>query len=139
MRTAALNHPGGAIGYRLEHESNALVHALDHEHGDAEADARLIELARDADLLVYDAQYLPEEYPGKVGWGHSTFEHGARLAAEAGVCSLLLAHHDPLRDDRAVGRIEAEARRLFAGSLAACEGRPHPLDLPAEPSCLKAS
>ena len=85
VRTAALQHPGGSVGYRLEHQGHAVVTGFDHEHGDAEADARLTALAAGADLLLYDAMYRPEEYPGRVGWGHSTFEHGATLALRAGV------------------------------------------------------
>jgi len=139
VATAALNHPGGAIAYRLEHEGLALVHALDHEHGDREADQRLLELARGAELLVYDGQYLPEEYPAKAGWGHSTYEQGVELARRAGVRRLALAHHDPLRTDREVAGIEARARRRFAGAVAACEGRPLALFRASRSPRLKAS
>ncbi|MBN2497799.1 MAG: MBL fold metallo-hydrolase [Deltaproteobacteria bacterium] len=122
VRTCALHHPGGAIAYRLEHGDMSAVHALDHEFGDASCDGALIELARGADVLIADAQYLPEEYPSRRGWGHGTYEHCAALAESAGVARLVLAHHDPQRDDGDVFFAEQQARLLFAASQAAREG-----------------
>jgi len=126
VSTTRLNHPGGVLGYRIEHAGNVLVYATDVEHF-ACADPSLVALARDADTLIYDAQYTPEQYrgelgPSKVGWGHSTFEAGAELARLAGVRQLVLFHHDPRHDDAAVARIEARAQALFPNTLAAREG-----------------
>jgi len=122
VRTAPLNHPGGAIAYRLSCGDRSLVYACDTEHPAQGIDTNLLELARGVDVLIYDSQYLPEEYPARVGWGHSTFEKGAELAHEAGVGALILTHHDPSRDDDAVAEIETRARKLFANSFAAKEG-----------------
>lgn len=122
VRTAALCHPGGCIGYRLEHAGRAVVHVVDHEHQGFVIDPALRELARGADVLIHDAQYLPEEQPARRGWGHSTYEQAAALAIAAGVATLVLTHHDPTRDDAEVLRIEQRARRLFPGTWAAREG-----------------
>ena len=78
-------------------------------------------------MLIYDSQYTPEEYgghpaPSKVGWGHSTFVAGARLAEAAGVGQYVLFHHDPDQDDDAVRDKERRAKELFPRSLAAYEG-----------------
>lgn len=120
------NHPDGVYAYRIEHRGQAIVYATDTEHYRC-VDPRLAALARDADLLIYDAQYLPTEYAGeggmsRVGWGHSTWEAAVELAKAAGVGRLALFHHDPSRTDDAVAAIEAEARSHFAGTLAAREG-----------------
>ena len=61
-------------------------------------------------MLIYDAQYTPEEYRGEVGpsrkgWGHSTYEAGAAIARAAGVRTLALFHHDPRRTDDAVAHL----------------------------------
>jgi len=72
--------------------------------------------------LIYDAQYTPEEYQGKVGWGHSTYVAGAEVARAAGVGQLVLFHHDPMRTDAGVAAIESAARGLFARTVAAREG-----------------
>jgi phosphoribosyl 1,2-cyclic phosphodiesterase len=118
----ALHHPGGSTGFRLESGGKTIVYATDHEHGHADADARLLEAAQGADVLVYDAQYTPETYPKRVGWGHSTWLEGAKLAAEAGVKQLVLFHHDPHHGDEAMDAIVAAAREHFANTVAASEG-----------------
>jgi phosphoribosyl 1,2-cyclic phosphodiesterase len=121
VRVARANHPDAVFAYRIEHGGRSVVYATDTEHY-ACVDPRLLALARDADVLVYDAQYLPEEYAGKVGWGHSTYEAGAALARAAGVRKLVLFHHDPSRADDAVAAIEERARGVFEDVVAAREG-----------------
>jgi len=130
---AAGNHPGGVLVYRIDYQGHSFVYATDTEHG-AAPDPTLVAFARDADVLVYDAQYTPEQYDGrgggsaKVGWGHSTFEQGALLAHAAGVKELVLFHHDPDQDDEAVRDKERRARAVFPGSVAAREGLTLDLD-----------
>lgn len=137
VRAVKLNHPGGGVlAYRIDWCGRSVVYATDTEHY-ACIDPTLLRLARGADVLIYDSQYLPEEYRGdvgmaRVGWGHSTYEAGAALAHEAGVGTLVLFHHDPARDDAAVEAIEARARALFPATEAAREGRV--LALPAATS-----
>ena len=92
VRVAKLNHPGGVLAYRIEHEGRSVVYATDTEHY-ACVDPALRALAEGADVLIYDSQYTPEEYRGdagrsKVGWGHSTYVAGAELARAAGVGQL---------------------------------------------------
>jgi phosphoribosyl 1,2-cyclic phosphodiesterase len=121
ITTAKLNHPGGVLGFRVEYRGRCVVYATDTEHFEC-VDPALRQLALGADLLIYDAQYTPEEYPAKVGWGHSTFEAACQLAKEAGVKRLALFHHDPRRTDSAVGVIEERARQRFGDVFAAREG-----------------
>ena len=118
---AKLNHPDPVYGYRLEVGGKSIVYATDTEHY-ACVDPTLRSLAADADILIYDAQYTPEEYPAKVGWGHSTWSAGAELARAAGVKQLVLFHHDPRRSDAQVAELEGRARGVFAGTIAAREG-----------------
>ena len=117
-----LNHPQGAWGYRMESGGSVIVHASDLEHGDSKLDAVLREYARDADLLIYDAQYSCEEYEIKKGWGHSTWLEATRVACDARVKRLVLFHHDPLHDDDTMRWIEGQARRHFENTDAAREG-----------------
>jgi len=118
---AKLNHPDPVYGFRLEHGDQSIVYATDTEHF-AVIDPTLKKLAAGADILIYDAQYTPAEYPSKVGWGHSTWEAGAELARAAGVPQLVLFHHDPGRTDAQLAAIEAEARAALPGTVAAREG-----------------
>ena len=126
VTVARANHPDAVFAYRIEHAGRSVVYATDTEHYSC-VDQRLASLARDADLLIYDAQYLPNEYVGeggtsRVGWGHSTYEAGVELARAAGVGQLVLFHHDPSRTDDGVREIEERTRSLFEESRAAREG-----------------
>jgi phosphoribosyl 1,2-cyclic phosphodiesterase len=118
---AKLNHPDPVYGFRLEHDGHSIVYATDTEHF-ACVDPTLKKLAAGADILIYDSQYTPAEYPTKVGWGHSTWLAGAELARAAGVRQLVLFHHDPMRTDVQLAAIEAEARANLPGTVAAREG-----------------
>ncbi|MEO6922592.1 MAG: MBL fold metallo-hydrolase [Bryocella sp.] len=118
----ALHHPGGATGYRVACDGKLVVYATDHEHGNKYADARMEEAARGADVLIYDAQYTPEMYPRRVGWGHSTWLKAAELAKHAGVRQLVLFHHDPEHDDPTMDSIVEAARAHFPNTVAAAEG-----------------
>jgi phosphoribosyl 1,2-cyclic phosphodiesterase len=118
---ARLNHPDPVYGFRLEHDGHAIVYATDTEHF-ACVDPTLKTLAAGADVLIYDAQYTPDEYPSKVGWGHSTWQAGVELARAAGVAQLVLFHHDPNRSDAQLAAIEAQAQAERPGTIAAREG-----------------
>ena len=118
---AKLNHPDPVYGFRLEHGGQSVVYATDTEHF-ACVDPTLKRLAAGADILIYDSQYTPEEYPSKVGWGHSTWLAGTELARAAGVPQLVMFHHDPNRTDAQLAAIEAEAQASLPGTVAAREG-----------------
>jgi phosphoribosyl 1,2-cyclic phosphodiesterase len=118
---AKLNHPDPVYGFRFEHDGHSIVYATDTEHYSC-VDPTLKKLAAGADILIYDSQYTPTEYPSKVGWGHSTWLAGAELARAAGVPQLVLFHHDPDRSDDQVAAIELEANRNLPGAIAAREG-----------------
>src|SRR5262249_54563338 len=103
ITTHYLNHPALTVGYRLEADGAAVVHASDHEphsvgagEGHPEAaeagDDAHVEFMRGADLVIHDAQYTAAEYPGKVGWGHSTIEYAVDAAIAAKVKQLALYH-----------------------------------------------
>ena len=114
IRWIPLPHPQGSTGIRVEEDGRSFVFATDTEHPEAGLNQDLVTLARDAEALVYDAQYTPAEYAaGKRGWGHSTWHDGAMLARASGVKKLVLFSHDPLHDDDECRRIETETRRIF--------------------------
>ncbi|MCP4141359.1 MAG: MBL fold metallo-hydrolase [Chloroflexi bacterium] len=117
-------HPGGVLIYRVEWRGKSIVYATDTE-GYAGVDQRLANFARGADLLIHDAQYTQAHYhgiPSTQGYGHSTVEMACEMAKAADVGQLLLFHHDPNYDDKAVAENEARAQRIFPESLAAREG-----------------
>lgn len=125
-----LNHPGGALGFRVDHRDASVVYATDFEHG-TNADEALIDLARGCDVLIYDAMFTPAEYPRHVGWGHSTWEAGAQLARKAGARRLFLFHYNPSHDDRQLDALVKQARTVFPATEGAREGRTYPVTAPA--------
>jgi phosphoribosyl 1,2-cyclic phosphodiesterase len=128
ITTAPLRHPQGVSGYRIAHDGHSIVIATDHEAGDQGVDARLVEFAGDASVLIHDAQYTPEEYEAEFeGWGHSTWQDAVRTANAAAVGRLVLTSHDPFRSDGDIDSILTEARLGFAHVDAAYEGMRIPL------------
>ena len=120
---APLNHPQGCVGYRIEADDSVFVLATDTEPGSPVHDRSLRKLARNADVLVYDAQYTPEQLAGeKKGWGHSSWQEGVRIAQECHVKHLVLFHHDPDSDDAYVDALVIRARQEFANVWGANEG-----------------
>jgi phosphoribosyl 1,2-cyclic phosphodiesterase/CheY-like chemotaxis protein len=117
VSTIGLNHPGATLGYRLLSDTGKKVaYITDHEifpDGDAYNRGRLVAFLKGVDVLIHDTTYFDEEYPSRVGWGHSALTEVLKLAGDAQVSNLYLFHHDPSHDDDAVERKEALARRYF--------------------------
>jgi phosphoribosyl 1,2-cyclic phosphodiesterase len=120
VATTPLNHPQGGIGFRFSENGRDLAFLTDNElEGPGPRSfADFVEFCRGAEVLVHDAQFLPEEQPGRRGWGHSDYAAAVRLAREAGVGRLLLFHHDPGRSDEAVEAIQRRAQELAGPGLA---------------------
>jgi ribonuclease BN (tRNA processing enzyme) len=117
-----LNHPQGCMGYRLETKDGVFVYATDNEPGDALFDKNVRKLAAGADVLIYDAQYLPDEYERKRGWGHSHWREAINVVTESGAKDLVLFHHDPDHDDVCIDKVVKEARNYYPRLRAAAEG-----------------
>ena len=117
-----LNHPQTAVGYRFECNGAVVVHASDCEHGDEKLDSVLRHYAQNADVLIYDSQYTPEEYQHKKGWGHSTWLEATEVAKDAAVKQLVLFHHDPSHTDLMIRQNVDRARLRFENTIAAKEG-----------------
>lgn len=122
VRTAQLNHPNGATGYRIGYGGRSVCYVTDTEHREGRRDPAILALASGADLMIYDSTYTDAEYPRYRGWGHSTWEEGVRLAEAAGVGRLAIFHHDPNHDDAFMDGIAAAAAAARPGSIVAREG-----------------
>jgi phosphoribosyl 1,2-cyclic phosphodiesterase len=122
LRTAPLNHPNGATGYRIEHAGKSICYVTDTEHVPGRRDQTVLSLIEGADVLIYDSTYTDEEFPRFVNWGHSTWQEGVRLCEAAGVGRLAVFHHDPSHDDAFMDQVASAADRVRPGTVVAREG-----------------
>jgi phosphoribosyl 1,2-cyclic phosphodiesterase len=140
ITTARLNHPYRAIGYRIESPSGCLAYITDTApfdqilFGDEQVSwsskertldpasrqtllrmrSGVLDLAANADWVIYDTQFKPEEYVERPHWGHSTPSHAIGIAAQARARHLILYHHDPHRTDKQIDTIEGIYRARAA-------------------------
>jgi phosphoribosyl 1,2-cyclic phosphodiesterase len=132
VRTHYLNHTAVCMGYRVEADGVSVAYVTDHEpyglvggnsaangpagrgarggflHG---GDRRLINFVRGVDLLIQDAQYTPEEYVDRRGWGHGSTDYVTDLAVEAGARRVALFHHEPTHTDDEIDRMVEYSRK----------------------------
>jgi phosphoribosyl 1,2-cyclic phosphodiesterase len=118
-----LNHPGGALAYRIRGITGDVVYATDHEFGDPAFDEPLAEFARGAAVLILDAHFTPEEMPQHKGWGHSDWRSCAEFANLVDAGGLWLFHHKPGRTDEELVRIRVDTQRVFKAADTAAEGQ----------------
>ncbi|MEX2116371.1 MAG: MBL fold metallo-hydrolase [Bacteroidota bacterium] len=132
-RIMFVNHPGFTVGYRIDYKGKSLVYISDNEPFDRsvapflsnfeeivkakflesgeEPNQRIFDFCQNADVLIHDATYTPEEYIDRVGWGHSHYLFTLRVAAEANVKRLYLFHHDQNHSDDKVDDILKKCKK----------------------------
>lgn len=79
----------------------------------AEELANAVDSIRDAHVFIHDAQYTPDDYAKKRGWGHSCYIDTANFAADANVKQLYLFHVDPNYDDIKIEELHQSAVKLI--------------------------
>lgn len=115
------NHPGTTLGFVLETQKRKLVYCPDSEiygeRGTAlqDYDEKLGGLIKDADLLVHDGRYTPEDYKVRRDNGHSSWRSAVELAGRFGVRRLVLTHHDDQYGDAVLEKVSEQAKALGAG------------------------
>lgn len=132
LTTKLLNHPITALGYRFTYGGRSIctcydtepfrnlfitdpndpgydeAMALEGEEVAIEQNLAVEEFFKDADLLVYDAQYTEEEYyESRLNWGHTAMEYAISAANRAGVKKLAMFHHDPDRSDESLDQLSS--------------------------------
>ncbi|CCI22120.1 MBL fold metallo-hydrolase [Microcystis aeruginosa] len=126
VETRPLNHPGEAVGYRVNWQGLSAAYITDTEHFPDRFDDNVLALAQQADVMIIDATYTDEEYNdpqySKVGWGHSTWQQAVKIAQASQVKQLVLFHHDPAHNDDFLDRIGEEVRKIFPETILAQEG-----------------
>ena len=111
-------HPGPTVGYRIRSALGAvLTYMPDHEPALGtkpfpslpRAWTSGANLALGADLLIHDSQYSTIEYPGHLGWGHSSLTQALHFGALCDVKKLVSFHHDPNHTDLDLDLLTSEA------------------------------
>jgi len=132
-----VHHPGITYGYKIEVNNKTIIYASDNEcmfieksikhrsdefneeehelfkemiHEEHQSELNLIQ---DADILIHDAQYTPEDYDKKRGWGHSCYIDTINTAIDANVKELYLFHHDPNYNDDAMEAILKHSNEII--------------------------
>ena len=96
--------------------------------GDTRPSPSIIDLARDADVLVHDSTFAHELEEKALNYGHSTNVHAAQAAKEANVKVLFLTHISPRYDDAL--ELENEAKNIFQYSFMAYDFLEYDIQLP---------
>jgi phosphoribosyl 1,2-cyclic phosphodiesterase len=126
IETARLNHPGEAVGYRVNWRGLSAAYITDTEHFPDRLDENVLRLSREADVAIIDTTYTDEEYYdeklSKVGWGHSTWQEAVKIAKAAKVKQLVLFHHDPSHNDDFLDRLGEQATLAYPNAMLAKEG-----------------
>lgn len=103
IRRLPMNHPGKGSAYTVEADGQKVAYITDNElypPYKKETDfLTFVEFARDADVIIHDAQYMMSDMPKKSGWGHSVAEEAVKLAMACKAKCLALYSHDPDRTD----------------------------------------
>jgi CheY-like chemotaxis protein len=129
ITTHYLHHPALTLGFRFEADGASVVYACDHEPHSLyprgaprgsqpihHEDRRHVEFLKGADLIIHDAQYTMDDFPEKLGWGHTPLERAVDYAILARTPHLVFTHHDPDRDDDAVDALCELARERADGA-----------------------
>jgi phosphoribosyl 1,2-cyclic phosphodiesterase len=133
VRAGKVTHQGPTVGYRIEEGGRSLVYLPDHEPSLGTNLTTLPaewmsghDIARDADVLLHDAQYRDDEYGAHVGWGHSCIADTIEFAQKSAVNRVVLFHHDPYHSDDELELLLEEVRlkwpHLRERVSLACEG-----------------
>ncbi|MBV8462608.1 MAG: MBL fold metallo-hydrolase [Acidimicrobiales bacterium] len=114
VKVRAVPHVGHTLGFRLEADGRSVAYLSDHQApvDRRSVDAGALDLCRDADLVVHDAQYTDDEFVLHSDWGHSTPAYAVQVARESGAKRLVLFHYDPSHTDRDVEHMLTQARRI---------------------------
>ena len=137
METFNVHHPGSTFGYRIQVNDKVIVYASDNELSFIDKsiadrkselepqELKLIEAMRleerekalesvyNAHVFIHDAQYTPEDYAKKRGWGHSCYIDTAHFAIDAHVKQLYLFHVDPNYNDAKIEDLHRATIKLL--------------------------
>ncbi len=120
VSTLETNHPGGCTIFRLDYKDTSVVYATDIEIVSPHK-KKFIDFAKDCTVLICDGQYSKDEYPDKVGFGHSARDVAIKYALESNCKQFLLFHHDPYSTDDTLDMVQKELSAITSKGILAKE------------------
>jgi phosphoribosyl 1,2-cyclic phosphodiesterase/ActR/RegA family two-component response regulator len=110
-------HPGATLCFKIKSPKHTIGYCTDNEilvgyqghpndididHPDLQPYKYLIDFYKDCDIIIHEAQYSPEEYKNKIGWGHSSITNAMILMQHLNAKEWIITHHDPSHNDKAL-------------------------------------
>lgn len=133
IRRLPMNHPGKGSAYCINDGNCKIAYITDNElypPYKKETDfLTFVDFARDADIIIHDAQYMVADMPAKSGWGHSVAEEAVKLAMACNAKCLALYSHDPERTDDDIDAVVEHCKQYIQVAespltlIAAAEGQ----------------
>ena len=109
IKPVHLNHPGGAIGFRIVIQNKLICYFTDNEIDPPYQKKikfdKLVSECKNSDVLIHDAQYVEEDMPLKHGWGHSLVRQVTKLGHNAKIKNIVYFHHEPERSDTEIDQL----------------------------------
>jgi phosphoribosyl 1,2-cyclic phosphodiesterase len=109
-------HPNPTIGFRISNQGHDLTYLPDHEPalGAPRFPVRKewtsgFRLAEGSDVLIHDSQYFDDEYPQRVGFGHSSLTQAFKFASLVNTKRFIPFHHDPTHGDDILDKMVARS------------------------------
>ncbi len=112
-------HPGLTLCFKIKTPKQTISYVTDNEI-DVDSQASFIDFHKGSDLFIHEAQYTPEEYMHKKGWGHSSLSRAVSLIQKVHPGRWIVTHHDPKHTDHDLSALHTRARKLLAESHNSC-------------------
>ncbi len=130
VRGCPVPHPGGCLAYRIDDGGcgASLVFATDLEwrnrsNAHETAFMAMCREPKQADALVMDAHFAGADAESFAGWGHSCWEDCLEITESAGIKQVILGHHAPDADDKALRARERQVKKRMPGGTLARAGQ----------------
>lgn len=117
LTITACQNPHGvttALAYRLEEDGRSLVYASDVGYPESGPSDDALALYRNANVLIHDTTFAPEDREQRLDRGLSSYADAARAAAAAEVEHLVLFHYDQDYTDDMVDQMHDACRDELA-------------------------
>jgi ribonuclease BN (tRNA processing enzyme) len=132
LQIRARPNPHGAttaLAFRIEEEGRAFVYASDVGYPPSGPSPEIIDLYRNAQVLLHDCTYTPQDQATRRNRGFSSYADAAAAAVAAQVKHLVMFHYDQDYSDELIDELlqacRAELDRLGGSAIelsAAVEG-----------------